>query len=69
MNNDPQYTQHNSPEQHPDEVSKEVVEQKDDKPAARGIWIAIFVAIAFLAIWYFIFYKAPETSMNMIFTF
>ncbi|WP_166785196.1 hypothetical protein [Sphingobacterium psychroaquaticum] len=40
-----------------EEVPKVVLEEANDKPAARGIWITIFIVILVLGLAYYLFFK------------
>jgi len=51
-------------EPEPNPHTEPVLREKNDKPAAKWIWIIIVIAIILMAIYYFVFYDAPDTSMN-----
>jgi len=38
-------------------LPKSAIDEADDKPAARGIWITMFIVICILGIVYFFFFK------------
>lgn len=50
-------TFNNNKENNKEELPQVVVEEANDKPAARGIWLTIIIVLFVLGIIYFIFFK------------